>query len=197
MCFRSKQFILQILIFKNLEKIKVFDKSSIFVISLGRIRIQDLQLISLDSYPLDHGSMIENCGFFGIYIFLVNKQLVDLKKLFRPETHLVFTNVGSEILCYRVMAFSFSKFWSWAPCRRLKFNKLTKFTAPKIAKNGKFCTSYLFHGCEYLWQIPWPTLAKILSCNDRNTRPSFWIVLPGHTDNVVLDYNSAFELGPL
>ena len=111
-----EQFIWQILIFKNLEKIEVFDKSSIFFISLGRIRTQDLQHTSLVSYPLDHGSMHENLGFFGIYIFLVNKQLVDVKKLFRPETHLVFTNVGSEMLHFRVIAFSFSKFWSWTPC---------------------------------------------------------------------------------
>ena len=62
--------------------------------------ILDLAVLSLTTRPRKH----DKFRFFRPY-YVSFKQLVDVKKLFGPKTHLVFTIVGSKILCFRVIAF--------------------------------------------------------------------------------------------
>ena len=73
--------------------------------------ILGLAVLSLTTRPRKH----DKFRFFRPY-YVSFKQLVDVKKLFGPETHLVFTIVGSKMLRFRVIAFFFDKFTSRTPC---------------------------------------------------------------------------------
>ena len=116
MCLRMEQFLGRFWFSKILKKIKFFGKSSNFFISLGRIRTRDLLYISLDTNPLDHGSMTESLCHFSLIYFTCKqiagrcKQIVPTSNTFWLDTlyHYSFIQIGSTwiISCNKCTTFA-------------------------------------------------------------------------------------------